>query len=202
MANKLSFEFDFDEVFEGIKQGVIRELSEINFEEVKEQAIKEIKNEVKQKISVTYKDECELIDEIKGEIKEKVFDSLIREVGDKYLNQFNSYVNERLLESPSEINSLKKEIRDGVSEELYKNLFSSIKKDVTAKIQNVVSKLLSSIDGTEIKVKGTEESISKEELNELRHRNEVLSALEAGGVDNWEWYGESINQYFGERADR
>jgi len=27
-------------------------------------------------------------------------------------------------------------------------------------------------------------------------RDQILSALEDGGVDNWEWYGESMKQYF------
>ena len=48
MGTPLKFEFDFDEVFEGIKQGVIRELSETNFDEAKKSAINQIKSEVKE----------------------------------------------------------------------------------------------------------------------------------------------------------
>ena len=51
MGTPLKFEFDFDEVFEGIKQGVIRELSETNFDEAKESAINQIKSEVKEKLA-------------------------------------------------------------------------------------------------------------------------------------------------------
>ena len=80
MGTPLKFEFDFDEVFEGIKQGVIRELSETNFDEAKESAINSIKSEVKTKIALTYRDENELKDEIKKEIKEKVFEKLIKDV--------------------------------------------------------------------------------------------------------------------------
>ena len=35
--------------------------------------------------------------------------------------------------------------------------------------------------------------ISKEHLLSLIEDSITLTALENGGVDNWEWYGESIN---------
>lgn len=34
--------------------------------------------------------------------------------------------------------------------------------------------------------------ITNKEYQELLKRNKILSALEAGGVDNWEWYDESL----------
>lgn len=34
--------------------------------------------------------------------------------------------------------------------------------------------------------------ISKERYDDLLHAEEVLAALYAGGVDNWEWYSESL----------
>lgn len=37
--------------------------------------------------------------------------------------------------------------------------------------------------------------ISVDELAELIEAKEELSALECGGVDNWEWYGECYGQY-------
>lgn len=37
--------------------------------------------------------------------------------------------------------------------------------------------------------------ISKEELIELIKALYKLAALENGGVDNWEWYGESISDF-------
>ena len=92
MGTPLKFEFDFDEVFEGIKQGVIRELSETNFDEAKESAINQIKSEVKEKLALTYSDEYALKDEIKKEIKERVFDKLIKDIDDKYLEQFEGYI--------------------------------------------------------------------------------------------------------------
>jgi len=37
-------------------------------------------------------------------------------------------------------------------------------------------------------------TISKEEYVDLLVSSERLSRLECGGVDNWEWYGESLNR--------
>jgi hypothetical protein len=37
--------------------------------------------------------------------------------------------------------------------------------------------------------------VSAKELKELRRAKAKLSALEAGGVDNWEWYGESLKEF-------
>lgn len=37
--------------------------------------------------------------------------------------------------------------------------------------------------------------ISYEEYLELLDRDDKLQALESGGVDDWEWYSESLNQY-------
>ncbi len=42
--------------------------------------------------------------------------------------------------------------------------------------------------------------ISKKELDELRDAQAKLEALEAGGVDNWEWYDESLKAYHAQKA--
>ena len=34
--------------------------------------------------------------------------------------------------------------------------------------------------------------ISKKEYEELKRRDKILSALEAGGVDNWDYYFDSL----------
>lgn len=36
-------------------------------------------------------------------------------------------------------------------------------------------------------------TISKQEYRRLLIADEKLHRLEAGGVDNWDWYGESLN---------
>lgn len=38
-------------------------------------------------------------------------------------------------------------------------------------------------------------------ISDLENRDAILSALEAGGVDNWEWYGESIRDFFREEEE-
>lgn len=196
MGTPLKFEFDFDEVFEGIKQGVIRELSETNFDEAKESAINQIKSEVKGKIALTYSDENELKNEIKEEIKEKVFKKLIEDVDDKYLEQFESYINEQLCKNPDRLEDLREDIVEKTSDDLYTNLYSSIKSDVTTQVKDAISQLCNMIGGNGINISGYDRSISKREYEELLDRDKKLSALEVGGVDNWEWYSESLAQYY------
>lgn len=41
-------------------------------------------------------------------------------------------------------------------------------------------------------------TIPIKEYNELKNAALMLSYLEAGGVDNWEWYGESLQGYWEE----
>ena len=40
--------------------------------------------------------------------------------------------------------------------------------------------------------------IEESRLKQLLESEARLDALEWGGVDNWEWYGESLNQYLDE----
>jgi len=42
--------------------------------------------------------------------------------------------------------------------------------------------------------------VSESELRELIHDSIKLCALEAGGVDNWEWYSDSIHDFLAENA--
>ncbi len=198
MGTSLKFEFDFDEVFEGIKQGVIRELSETNFDEAKESAINQIKNEVKGKLALTYSDEYALNDEIKKEIKEKVFEKLIKDVNGKYLEQFEDYIESQLTKNPDRLEQLKREIKDGLTEELYDDLYSSIKGEVIGQVKETTAQLCNLIGGNGVRIKDYNKTISKKEYEELLDRNRKLSALEAGGVDNWEWYSESLSQYYGD----
>jgi hypothetical protein len=52
--------------------------------------------------------------------------------------------------------------------------------------------LQKTLDAMLVNISGGSESISRYELQKLKDRGDTLSALEAGGVDNWEWYSESI----------
>lgn len=40
-----------------------------------------------------------------------------------------------------------------------------------------------------------------DKLKELYDRDFKLSCLEDGGVDNWEWYSESLKDYWGEEEE-
>jgi hypothetical protein len=44
-------------------------------------------------------------------------------------------------------------------------------------------------------------TISKTEYDRLNDRDLKLSYLEAGGVDNWEWYSESLREYWAEEDE-
>lgn len=44
-------------------------------------------------------------------------------------------------------------------------------------------------------------TISKRVYDSLLDSEAMLTALEDGGVDNWQWYGESLRDYWAERAD-
>lgn len=39
-------------------------------------------------------------------------------------------------------------------------------------------------------------TIPKAEYDRLVMNEEKLRALEAGGVDNWDWYGESLSEWY------
>lgn len=39
-------------------------------------------------------------------------------------------------------------------------------------------------------------TITKAEYNNLLDRDRKLTALENGGVDNWAWYSESLQDYY------
>ena len=38
-------------------------------------------------------------------------------------------------------------------------------------------------------------TITKKEYEQLTYDSRKLEALEAGGVDNWEWYDESLKEF-------
>ncbi len=44
-------------------------------------------------------------------------------------------------------------------------------------------------------------TISKEKYEQLLRDSELLAALEAGGVDNWEWYYESTKHLYEEEDE-
>lgn len=202
MNTKLKFEFDFDEVFEGIKLGVIKEMSEMSFNDITEKAVREIKSEMQKKISLTYKDEYEIRDEIKKEIKEKVYQKLISDIKDNYKKQYEDAFGREITNAIDDAEEeIVCEIKSKVVNKLYNDLYSNIQQQVKSKINDSVSKLVNAVTGNGVKVKNSKNEISKEEYQNLIKRDKILTALENGGVDNWEWYGESLENYFGDEDD-
>lgn len=197
MGNSLKFEFDFDEVFEGIKQGVIRELSEMEFDTAKNEIIRQTKDEVKKEIALTWGDKSQLKDEIKAEIKERVFDELIKDTRERYVLQFNDYITKELTKNDSRLKELRRDVISSVSEQLYDDLYRSIRKDIKARVDQI----LTMMSGDGFRIQGSNHIISKEEYDELLDRDRRLTALENGGVDNWEWYDESMALYYTDDED-
>ena len=192
MGNSLKFEFDFDEVFEGIKQGVIRELTEMEFDAARSEVIRQTKNEVKKDIELTWSDKSQLKDEIKAEIKERVFDELIKDTRERYSSQFNDYIAKELTKNDSRLKELRRDIIASVSGQLYDDLYRSIRRDIKAQMDQI----LTMMSGNGFRIQGSNRVISKEEYDELLDRDRKLTALENGGVDNWEWYDESLAQFY------
>ena len=192
MGNSLKFEFDFDEVFEGIKQGVIRELEEMEFDTARSEVIRQTKDEVKKEIALTWGDKSQLKDEIKAEIKERVFDELIKDTRERYASQFKDYIDNELTKNDGRLKELRRDVISSVSEQLYDDLYRSIRQDIKTQMDQI----LTMMSGNGFRIQGSNQVISKEEYDELLDRDRKLSALEAGGVDNWEWYGESLSQYY------
>lgn len=44
-------------------------------------------------------------------------------------------------------------------------------------------------------------TIPKSEYDSLVRSSRMLAALEAGGVDNWEWYSESLSEFWDDEDD-
>lgn len=184
MGNKFKFEFDFDEVFEGIKQGVIRELSEIEFSAARDVAIRQVKDEVKKEVTLCYSDMSQLKDEIKKEVKDKVYNQLIAEAREKYVDQFDGYVQEQLSKNPDRLKDLRNEIISTTSDSLYRDLYRKIRDDM----QNQMNNVLNAISGCGVRIQGSNHTISQEEYEELLERDRQLTVLENWGVDNWDGY--------------
>jgi hypothetical protein len=57
-----------------------------------------------------------------------------------------------------------------------------------------IEKIRSEYESKLVYISGSNEEIHKHELDALKKKAEKLAALEAGGVDNWEWYDESMKK--------
>lgn len=198
---KMHFEFDWDEVFEGIKQGVIRELSEANFDTIVNLAINDVKNELRNKIRLTYSDESQIREEIKKEIKDKVWLTLIQETKNQYSDMLLNKYRERFIDDDKELNDIKRQVIWELKEELYHNIYSEIK---TSVVYDTKERLYKSIDeflGRLISVENSNQTISQEEYEELCDASGKFYALERWGVDNWSGYDDAMNEFHNDNGE-
>lgn len=198
---KMNFEFDWDEVFEGIKQGVIRELSEANFDTIVNLAIDDVKNEFRNKIRLTYSDESQIREEIKKEIKDKAWLTLIQETKNQYSDMLLNKYRERFIDDDKEINNIKQQVIWKLKEELYHNIYSEIK---TSVVYDTKERLYKSIDeflGRLISVENSNQTISQEEYEELCDASGKFYALERWGVDNWSGYDDAMNEFHNDKGE-
>jgi len=86
-----------------------------------------------------------------------------------------------------QVKAIKTEISSlQLSREAEQNLTDTAK-DGVKKLQEQYSKIL-------VTIGYGAQKITTSEYDKLVERDAILSALEAGGVDNWEWYGESLKE--------
>lgn len=192
---KMHFEFDWNEVFEGIKQGVIRELSEANFDTIVNLAIDDVKNEFRNKIRLTYSDESQIREEIKKEIKDKAWLTLIQETKNQYSDMLLNKYRERFIDDDKEINDIKQQVIWKLKEELYDNLHHEIKNHLLYEIKNKMSQTYDDFFGRLISIENSNIKISKEEYEELCDASGKYYALERWGVDNWTGYDDAMQTY-------
>jgi len=98
-------------------------------------------------------------------------------------------------ENKSLIKIQEKQLQDNSQEIIKYDRIVENRKSLTDIVIKDYDKLIQDIknleDSKKVMIEGEEISISGEEYSNLLKRDELLSALEAGGVDNWEWYSES-----------
>ncbi len=195
MSDVIKFEFDMEEVFEGIKEGCIRELAHANFEGAARKAIAEIKEEFKAKLRPNFSDECKVSDEIRAEVKREVFERLIQNLSEQCENKFKAYADEQLAKNSGRLEQMRKEIKEEVSGELYRDLINEIRSEVSEKVADAAMKLCDAVNGESVKIDGTDTSINKAEYEELLARDRKLRLLEEAGVDNWTGYEDALEDY-------
>lgn len=202
--NKLKFEFDFDEMIEGIKLGVMKELTDITYDNIEKSVIAEVRATLIKRFDLDWSDRMKIKDEIKEEAKDKIFKSVKNDIASdiksKQKREFDEIVHQLSKDNENYIKEMENKIVEKAVGELYSNLVSKAQKELNQKLEQFTYKLMNNVGGNNVVVSdsGKEKVITKSEYDELIKRDEILSALENGGVDNWEWYGESIKQYFGD----
>ena len=87
-------------------------------------------------------------------------------------------------EQKEEISSMKKEAAELAEKE----------NKIKAEYRKTITQLEGELKDAKAQIDRLSNPINLENA-EVQERLDLLSALEAGGVDNWEWYDESINNF-------
>lgn len=103
-------------------------------------------------------------------------------------------------ENKSLIKQQEKQLSDNNSEILKSDRIVENRKSLSESSIKEYDKLIKDIKELESKknlvVVGSHVKVDYSEYERLLKRDEKLTALENGGVDNWEWYSESLKNYF------
>lgn len=198
MSTTMKFEFDWEEVFNGIKLGVQKEITNELVSDIYNDGIRQVKENI-----FGYRQERDIVEDIKKTIVEKTADRLYNEIfKDKY-EQIKTKVDESIsmaiVKIQDNINNTTAKAENKIINACIDKLFDKYEDRVKKQVQThgvlLFEKLLNG--GNDIKTLSNISSdkyatIDKSEYAMLKSRDRRLTALENGGVDNWEWYGEAL----------
>jgi len=190
MSNIMKFEFDFDEVLEGIKQGVIRELSEIDTQAV----LSDVKSELKRDFGMTWEDKHKVKTEINEYIKEGVLQSIKDDIIQQNKKEMKQVIDDIVADRDEYLTIIRAEIISDTTNELVSSLRREIQSKVNQEVQGIVFKMFNNVGLNNIKVADTGITITEEEYKKLQDKEIFLEALEQEGVDNWEGYSYAWNR--------
>jgi len=194
----MNFEFDWEEVFNGIKLGVQKEITDELVGEIYDNGIRQLKENI-----FGYREERDIVEDIKKTIVDKISDKLYNEVfKDKY-EQIKAKVDESVNVAIKKIqnnignitSNAENKIINACIDKLFYQYEDRVKKQVQTHGVELFEKLLNGSNDTKTLSNISSDkyaTIDKGEYDMLKSRDRRLTALENGGVDNWEWYGDAL----------
>lgn len=201
----MNFEFDWEEVFNGIKLGVQKEITDELVDRIYENGIRQLKENI-----FGYRQERDIVEDIKKTIVDKISDKLYNEVfNDKY-EQIKAKVDESVNLSIAKIQNninnttanAENKIINACVDKLYYGYEDRVKKQVQIHGVQLFEKLLNGSNNTKTLSNISSDkytTIDKSEYDMLKSRDKELTALENGGVDNWQWYEEALKDLENEK---
>lgn len=169
------------------------------------------------KISCTCEEAEFLMEEIEGSTKETLLPLVvdINTVYDKPMivqqhEDSLQKIQDKKTQAVAEVNSLEMQMRDVKMQikDHNKSLEGCTKKiealdsdihtrqEALTKINVNIGEARQRLSGLEDGAESLEGSSDGKELAELRKMEFKMNCLENGGIDNWEWYGESLKEYY------